>query len=128
MFLQQTMTSEQKKTFLLLTNIIFSYHGLDDEEKKILEETVVQLDARTEYEWVQSFMEEDFYTAFDRAREYFSKTIANYDKETKLNYLDMVWKSTNRKGYISEMEATAILKLAKDWGVQRELIALVRSK
>ena len=37
----------------------------------------------------------------------------------------MVWKSNNLNGYVTEMEATAMVKLAKDWNVQDELIQLV---
>jgi hypothetical protein len=37
----------------------------------------------------------------------------------------MVWKANDLKGYITEMEATAMLKLAKDWSVEKELIDLV---
>ena len=37
----------------------------------------------------------------------------------------MVWESNNVKGYVTEMEATAMLKLAKDWNVEKELIELV---
>jgi len=38
----------------------------------------------------------------------------------------MVWKANNKKGYITEMEATAMLKLAKDWQVENELIEMVK--
>jgi hypothetical protein len=38
----------------------------------------------------------------------------------------MVWEAAKSKGYISEMEATAILKLAKDWAVQKDLLKLIR--
>jgi hypothetical protein len=37
----------------------------------------------------------------------------------------MVWQANNLKGYVTEMEATAMLKLAKDWNVQKELVQLV---
>jgi hypothetical protein len=37
----------------------------------------------------------------------------------------MVWQSNNLKGYVTEMEATAMLKLARDWNVEKELIELV---
>ena len=37
----------------------------------------------------------------------------------------MVWQSNNLKGYVTEMEATAMLKLAKDWHVEKELVELV---
>jgi uncharacterized tellurite resistance protein B-like protein len=52
--------------------------------------------------------------------------VGKLDKDKRLSYLDMVWKATNQKGYISEMEATAMLKLAKDWQIEGELIAMVR--
>lgn len=122
----QSMTSEQKKAFLLLKLIIFSYHGLNDEEKKLLQDTAEKLDAIDEYNWVEDFIFSDPATSFDRARQFFNNTIATYNTDTKLTYLNTVWESTNQKGYISEMEAMAILKLAKDWGVQRELLNLVR--
>jgi uridine phosphorylase len=37
----------------------------------------------------------------------------------------MVWEANNLKGFVTEMEATAMLKLAKDWGVEKELVNLV---
>jgi uncharacterized tellurite resistance protein B-like protein len=48
------------------------------------------------------------------------------DKEKRLNYLSAVWDANNKKGYISEMEATAMLKLAKDWHIERDLIERIR--
>ena len=120
------MTSDQKKALLLLNAVIFNYHGLDEEEQKILEDISINLDGKTELEWVQGFVEQDVTTLFERAREYFKNTISTYDKETKVSYLNSVWEGTNKKGHITEMEAMAILKLAKDWGVQRDFLNLVR--
>ncbi|MFL5729207.1 MAG: hypothetical protein ACJ75J_06945, partial [Cytophagaceae bacterium] len=59
-------------------------------------------------------------------REFFRQTIGTYDTETRVSYLNIVWEATKSKGFISEMEATAILKLAKDWSVQKELLKLIR--
>jgi hypothetical protein len=120
------MTAEQKKALLLLKFIIFNYHGLDVEEKKILEKDAQDIDGKNDLEWVKEFVEKDESTSFERARKYFSQTIATYDVDTKVSYLNIVWESTRTKGYISEMEATAILKLAKDWAVQKELLKLIR--
>lgn len=120
------MDSEQKKAFILLKLIIFSYHGLAGEEKSVLEETADNLEAKEELNWALEFVREDPYSSFDRAREFFNKTIATYDKDTRLSYLNTVWEATNEKGYISEMEAMALLKLAKDWAVQKELLTLVK--
>ena len=120
------MTAEQKKALLLLKFIIFNYHGLDVEERKILQKDAEDIDGKQELEWVEEFVAKDENTSFERAREFFRLTIGTYDVETKVSYLNIVWESTRTKGYISEMEATAILKLAKDWSVQKELLKLIR--
>ncbi|MFN3403846.1 MAG: hypothetical protein ACK40G_07105 [Cytophagaceae bacterium] len=126
MTMTSEMTTDQKKVFFLLKSIVFNYHGLDKEEINLLEDTASKLGATTELKWALDFINQDYLTAFERARDFFNQTIAAYDKETKLSYLRMVWEATNTKGYISEMEATAMLKLARDWGVQKELMNLIR--
>lgn len=120
------MTSEQKKALLLLNSVIFNYHGLDEEEQRILEDTAQGLEAASELIWVQDFIQQDPLTSFDRAREYFKGTILTYDKDTQISFIKAVWEGANKKGHITEMEAMAILKLAKDWGVQKELLSMVR--
>lgn len=111
---------------MLLNSIILHYHGLDEDEAKILDEAAKRLEAPEELKWANQFIALDYITAFERAREYLNEIFLKYDKETRLHYLDLVWKANNQKGYITEMEATAMLKLAKDWGVERDLIELVR--
>jgi hypothetical protein len=120
------MTTEQKKAFLLLKTVIFTYHGLNEDEKTILRNTARELGGEEELEWAYNFIKEDIHTFFDRARTFFKNTIGIYDHETKISYLNMVWEATNSKGYISEMEATAMLKFAKDWGIQKDLLLLIR--
>ncbi|MCX2745951.1 hypothetical protein OO013_18870 [Mangrovivirga sp. M17] len=120
------MTQEEKKAFILLKSVIFHYHGLDEDEEKMLSDTADELDAHEELEWANSFIAEDYYTAFQRARSLLNEVIGQLDKEKKLNYIKLVWEANNQKGYITEMEATAMLKLAKDWDVERELIEMIR--
>jgi len=120
------MSSDEKKAFLLLKSLILSFHGLTDEEKAMLEHTASEITGQEELDWVLHFINEDVYTAFERARAYFNSTIATYENSKKLSYLQMAWEANSSKGHITEMEATAMLKLAKDWGVQRDLLALVR--
>ncbi|MCS6821925.1 MAG: hypothetical protein NZ551_08640 [Microscillaceae bacterium] len=122
------MTSEQKKVILLLKSVIFHYHGLDSEEQAILDQTAEKFDAWEELKWANEFIALDYYTAFERAREYLNEVGNTLDKDLKLKYLNMVWEANNVKGYVTEMEATAILKLAKDWQVQKELMMMVRKK
>ena len=123
-----TMTSEQKKAILLLKSVIFHYHGLDNEEKEILDSTAQKFDAWEELKWANDFIALDYYTAFERAREFLNDIVGNLDKETRLQYLGMVWEANNAKGYVTEMEATAMLKLSKDWHVQKELMMLVKKR
>jgi uncharacterized tellurite resistance protein B-like protein len=118
-------SSEEKKVYMLLKSVIFHYHGLDDAEKKDLDRTSEELGAQDEYQWALDFIAEDYITAFDRAREYLNNIIGDYPKDQRIELINMVWQANNLKGYVTEMEATAMLKLAKDWNVQKELIDLV---
>jgi hypothetical protein len=119
------MSSEEKKVYMLLKAVIFHYHGLDDAEKQDLDKTSEQLNAHAEYQWALQYIAEDYITAFDRARSYLNEIIGDYPKEQRIELINMVWQANNIKGYVTEMEATAMLKLAKDWSVQKELIDLV---
>jgi uncharacterized tellurite resistance protein B-like protein len=116
---------EEKKVYMLLKAVIFHYHGLDDIEKNDLEKTARELDAQDEYKWALDFVALDYVTSFDRARDYLNEIIGDYPKEKRIELINMVWQANNLKGYVTEMEATAMLKLAKDWNVQKELIELV---
>ncbi len=118
-------TDEEKKVVMLLKAVIFHYHGLDEEEKKDLVKTAKDLDAEEEYKWALDFVAQDYLSSFDRARNYLNDIIGDYPKEKRIALINMVWLANNIKGYVTEMEATAMLKLAKDWNVQRELIELV---
>ena len=71
------------------------------------------------------YVARDYITAFDRARAYLNDIIGDYTKEKRVELINMVWQSNNLKGYVTEMEATAMLKLAKDWNVEKELVELV---
>lgn len=118
-------SSEEKRVYLLLKAVIFHYHGLDEAEKNDLDKTAEQLQAPEEYQWALDFIGKDYITAFDRARDYLNLIIGDYTKEKRVELINMVWQANNLKGYVTEMEATAMLKLAKDWNVQKELVELV---
>lgn len=118
-------STEEKKVYMLLKSVIFHYHGLDDAEKKELEKTAAEMNAAYEYQWALDFIGQDYITAFDRAREYLNKIIGDYPKNQRIDLITMVWEANNQKGYVTEMEATAMLKLARDWNVKEELISLV---
>ena len=110
---------------MLLKSVIFHYHGLDEAEKGELEKTSSELNAYAEYQWALAFIAKDYITAFDRAREYLNNIIGDYPKKKRVQLITMVWEANNHKGYVTEMEATAMLRLARDWNVKEELIGLV---
>jgi hypothetical protein len=119
------LSVEEKRVHMLLKSVIFHYHGLDDQEKQDLDKTAVELNATDEYQWAMDFVSTNYVTAFDRARTYLNDIIGDFEKGKRIELINMVWKANNLKGYVTEMEATAMLKLAKDWNVQKELINLV---
>ena len=119
------MSVEEKKVNMLLKSVIFHYHGLDENEKQDLDRTAAELSAHEEYKWAMNFISQDYITAFDRARDFLNNIIGDYPKKKRVDLVNMVWEANNLKGYVTEMEATAMLKLARDWNVQKELIDLV---
>ncbi|MCC5944659.1 MAG: hypothetical protein JJT94_06960 [Bernardetiaceae bacterium] len=121
------MTSEEKKAFLLLKCVIFHYHGLDEDEQKILDETAKSLDAYQELKWANEFIAQDYYNAFERARALLGEAMQGLDKDKRLYYLKSVWDANKQKGFISEMEAMAMLKLSKDWDIEKELVESIKN-
>ncbi|MEH0157922.1 hypothetical protein V6R21_27880 [Limibacter armeniacum] len=121
------MTTEEKKAYLLLKSVIFHKHGLDESEQQILNETAIKLDAHTELDWANQFIEEDYCNAFERARAYLLDKMMELDKDVRLDYLSKVWEANDQKGYVSEIEATAMLKLAADWDIERAFINAIKS-
>jgi hypothetical protein len=119
------MTSEEKRVYLLLKAVIFHYHGLDEAEKLDLEKAAIKLGAPEELRWAEEFIEKDHLTSFERARAFLNDLIGDYPREKRVELINMVWESNNLKGYVTEMEATAMLKLARDWKVENELIQLM---
>src|SRR6185436_21133395 len=103
---------ETHNVYILLKSVIFHYHGLDEAERIDLEKTAEELDAAVEYKWALDFIAKDYITAFERAREFLNEIIADYTKDKRIELINMVWQANNLKGYVTEMEATAMLKLA----------------
>ena len=120
------MDKELKKGVMLLKSLILHYHGLDDDEREVLEEAASKLDAAEELEWANHFISEDYLSAFERSKDFFSKGIALLSNEEKLKHLKDVWDDNYRKGYVTEMETTAILNLAKFWGIEKEFMTVIQ--
>ncbi|MEQ6118554.1 hypothetical protein [Reichenbachiella sp. MALMAid0571] len=114
------------KAIMLLKSLIFHYHGLDEDEKKILDKSAEELKAHEELEWANGFIAEDYLSAFERSRDFLNKIIGHLPKEKRLGYLYSVWQDNNKKGYLTEMEATAMLNLARDWEIHKDLMNLIK--
>ncbi len=110
----------------MLNAIIFHYHGLDENEEKILLRIAQDNKAEEELRWSYEFISEDYLTAFERARDYLNTEVNKLEKSKRLHFINQAWQANFEKGYITEMEATAMLKLARDWEVDADLIGLVQ--
>jgi len=119
------MTAEEKRVYFLLKVVIYSYHGINEREQRDLEASSKKLDGQAELDWATQFVAKDYISAFERAREYLSGPVGDYPKPKRLELIDMIWKANNLKGYVTEMEATAMMRLAKDWSVQKEMMELM---
>lgn len=120
------MDALTKKAVLLLKSLIFHYHGLDEEEREMLETTAKNLKAEAEMEWANNFIAEDYLSAFERAREFLLKIFSKMSEEERIRHLMEVWEENYKKGYVTEMETTAILTLSKDWKVEKAFLDQVK--
>lgn len=124
--MQALDTSEEKKAFVLVNAIIFHYHGFDEEEASILAGIADEHDAADELSWSLEFIAKDYLTAFERARDFLNEVTQKLDRTKRLFFINTAWQANFEKGYVTEMEATALLQLAKDWEVDADLIQLVQ--
>jgi hypothetical protein len=87
---------------------------------------VATLDAENELQWVNEFIDEDYYDAFDRARNYLGDVMNTLEKKTRIYFLESVHDANGKKGYITEMEAIAMITFARDWQVEDEFIEIIK--
>ncbi len=120
------MTELEKKAIMLLKSLIFHYHGLDDDERKLLEASAEKLDAIEEMKWANKFISEDYISAFERSREFLLKVFIQMPVKKRVQHLKDVWDDNYFKGYLTEMETTAILTLSKDWMVEKDFLETLK--
>ncbi len=116
-----------KKAIILLKSLIFHYHGLDSDERLLLKEAADRMNAFDELEWANDFVAEDYMSAFERARSFLSKTFLKMPENERVQHLVEVWEDNYKKGYVTEMEATAILNLSKDLKVEKIFLEQVKN-
>jgi hypothetical protein len=121
------MTEEEKKAIMLLKSLIFHYHGLDEEEDQLLNAAAERLDAPSELKWANDFISSDYLSAFERSREFLSKVMNRMSADARLTHLMEIWEENYEKGYVTEMETTGMLNLAKDWAVEIEFMKKIRA-
>lgn len=122
------MSVEEKRAFLSLLIIIFNYHGLSEVEQQILQETASVHDAFSELEWIKEYSKPSIDESYDKLKKYVNDTLGHLAVEKKSEYLNKVWDANQQKGHVSEMEATAMLMLSKEWQIQKEFILYIREK
>lgn len=127
-FRKTKMSVEEKRAFLSLLIIIFNYHGLSEVEQQILNEVATLNGAQDELEWIKDFSKPSIDESYDKLKKYVNETLGILPSEKRCEYLNKVWDANQQKGHVSEMEATAMLMLSKEWQVQKEFVAYIREK
>ncbi len=113
---------------MLLKSVIFHYHGLDKEEMLNLQTTADELEAHDELAWANSFISEDYFNSFERAREYLNVLVKDFPLKKRIELIKMVWEANQLKGYVTEFEAASIIKIAKDWKIENALLRLIEEE
>lgn len=111
------LNSEEKAVLILLVTVIFYYHGFDEEEEATLQGLVQELDAQEQYKWAFEFIAEDYVSSYERAREWMKGEASSFDDDGKLQILERTWRANQKKGYVTEIETAALVKIARDWNV-----------
>ena len=119
------MDESLKKGIMLLNSLIYHYHGLDPDEERLLEITAKKYDAHEEMLWANQFIAEDYISAFERSRLILKSIFKDLTREQLLEYLREIWLGNYDKGYVTEMETTAMRHLAQDWGLQESFEEVV---
>jgi hypothetical protein len=112
------MESDLKKGIILLKTLIFHYHGMDEDERKILDDYVSELDAKEEYNWAIDFVSKDYLSAFERTREFLKRCFFKLSDKEKLQQLLETWEDNHKKGYVTEMETTALINISRDLEIE----------
>jgi len=121
------MDQTLKKGVMLLNSLIYHYHGLDPDEEELLQKTADKYDAVEEMLWANDFIAEDYISAFQRSRIYLKSIFRSIPKKDTMEYLKEIWIGNYDKGYVTEMETTAMRYLASDWGVEESYEELVKA-
>jgi len=117
------MESDLKKGIILLKTLIFHYHGMDEDERKILDDYVSELDAKEEYNWAIDFVSKDYLSAFERTREFLKRCFFKLSNKEKLQQLLETWEDNHKKGYVTEMETTALINISRDLEIEDLFVA-----
>ena len=119
------MNSEQKKTLLLVMSLVLHLHDLDEDEQRILAAKADELEGHTELAWITEFINENPATAIERGRVFVNTLTGNSPKDFRILCIRETLSAVQEKGYLSESEAVAVLKFARDWRIEPELKAMV---
>ena len=120
------MVKDEKRAFFLLMCVMLHYHGLDEAEQKIINQEAAQhAEGENLKQWAIDFIQRDNLNIFERAKKELNHI--PLQQEIRLRHLLKVWSLLNSKGYITEMEATAMIRIAAEWKLQEKLIQHIKS-
>ena len=117
------MDTEEKKIILLLRAVLFHYQGLGDKGEVLLRRKAKEIQAEEELKWVLASVEKS--PSSSRSCKQLQKLARGLSSEHLLTHLYESWEEGMKKGYLSNSEALWILKVAKVWGIEKDLLVRI---
>ena len=100
---------------------------MEESEKSLLLSYCKEFKGKSEFNWADKFVKSDILTAFKRSRTSVSQLLQSENADDRIDVLSEVWEVTKTKGFITQMEASFLLGVSRDWNLESELIAMVKS-
>lgn len=123
---QTPMDQARRRVYFLLKLMVFFYPRPDEEEMDQLREKAALWKADDDRRWAIEFIDHEPATAFARTTEFVGEQFKGLSKAEREQFLDDIWHADLApRGYVTEMQAMALLKMAQGWGLQERLLKLL---
>jgi hypothetical protein len=111
--------------YFLLKLVVFYYPRPDEEEMDQLRDKASAWKADEDRRWAIDFVDQEPATAFQRTGEFISGLFTGKSQLEREAFLEDIWSVDIARGYVTEMQAMALLKMAQAWGLQDKLLKLL---
>ena len=118
----KNLSLEEKRAYILIMSLLAYYHGLSSEDKSLLNKETEAINGKQAFFWAKEFIEKNTVTASKRAKAHLKKVKPHIEIKKRVTFLENIWQIYMKKGYLTTTEATTLLKIAKSWGVETDIL------